>query len=923
MIDVLRRNEATGIARIVGWAFSPTSAAEDERDGQNGHPTVRPVTRKTDRSGTRKSSEGWAARRKSCGPAPRRRLPLQPVQGLRRANVRRAFLPVFLAFIVFAVSPLALFAEPQTPAPTPDTPEHFHNRVVYVPYGQLDRIFGKKRKGILMKYDRYLELWKIAESRKPKEKPTQPPIAATVLSTDYQGQVADETASFDATIKIRVAGEEPVSCPFEFGGVGLSSVTVDGQGASLFSGPRGQPNLILEGAGEKTIQAHFSARVLTEESRRSIQFAVPYACAGTMALGLQELAEIEHSSLPVLARETGPDGKSQVQLAVGGNTEVAFTWTIQKTKSREQAVLLAETELRFEVRPGALRLDVTGAVSIMRAEVPGLSFTLPASYDLVAYEVPNLRDLETTARDGRKQVRLTFHEPQAGTLDFSVSAEAGWSGTGEVELPEFAIEGAQRQTGEASVYVHGSLQARPKTLERARQAELADAGAAGQSKSRLAHWRSFAFWKPDYAISFDAAPLPTETNASVRTRLLIREQQCFFSSDIRYQVKRGEKLGMQVEMPQGWTILEVVEGDREAEWYGSQEGATRLLDIEFPAKVVAGGSYACRVNCSLVPDEWLSEDWQDRPVAAPRVWVRGATDQQGELAFIADPQFELTDAGLQGLKAKEAENRSQSRAGQPSLSYTYRRDYGGAVSVARRSPRVSATVTQYALVESDVYRVNALVDYAIQYAATDELWLALPKGTGQEVDLRGAEIKEKALLEVADEDADVWRIRLHRKRIGRYPLRISYEKRIASGEETIEVAGIRAIKVGRVTGHIGVEASSDVELYPKTQNLVDADVTDVPKLPFYRPASRLIYGYRWLTHPFKLSLDLVRHQEESVIATLVSGANYLTVVDANGLSRTRASFTIRNASTPHLKLQLPEGSRLWSALVGGKPVKPS
>lgn len=839
---------------------------------------------------------------------------------LTRISHRLAVLLVGL--MTLGVSSDTLLAEATPSVPTPGAPDHLHNRVVYVPYGQLDRIFGKDRKGILVKYDQYQKLWQLAESRKPEPKQPGAPIKVSIEKAAYRGIVTEGRARFEATFQIRSLGEGPVPCPFGLRGAGLSSVTVDGEGGSLFSDAKGRLNLLLEGAGEKTVSAAFSTEVVTDESRRSARFSIPYACAGAMDLELPAQARLEDASVPVTAWESDA-GKTRVQLAVGGNTDLFLAWTVQKEESSDRPLLLAESSFRLTVRPDALRLDADSRVSILRTEVSSLSLSLPRSYDLVAYDVPDLQHLETVEQEGRKLVRLDFHEPQKGVLRLKLSAEAGWAGSGPVSFPSSRIEGALRHRGKALVCVHQSLQARAGELEGARQIDLDSETASSAATRQLRPWRLFDFWQEDYKIPFDATPLPTETAAEVQTQFLVGEGQWSFSSGIRYHVRKGQQLKLRFRLPADWIIHRVTSKGREADWYEVTEDGVRAVEVEFPRKVASGGSFSCEVSCRLTPDDWLSEDWQSREVPVPLIWVEDATEQTGSVDLSATPQFEVSDRGLWGLKPKETRSKDTGRSSGTRLGYTYRRPYGGSVTVTRRSPRISAEVIHYVSVERDVYRINALVGYSIQYAATDELWVALPKGTGREVEIRGEDLKEKVLSVSEEEGADVWRIGLHRKRIGQYPLRISYERKIPSGRSAVEIGSIRALRIGRVIGRIGVEASSDIELHPQTQNLIEIDVTDIPKLPLYRPASRLIYAYKWLTHPFGLKLDIVRHEEERVLATVVSDARYRTVVDSGGASRTQANLTIRNASKPRLKLGLPERSQIWSVLVNGVPVKPS
>ncbi|MDP6358327.1 MAG: hypothetical protein QF473_24625, partial [Planctomycetota bacterium] len=219
--------------------------------------------------------------------------------------------------------------------------------------------------------------------------------------------------------------------------------------------------------------------------------------------------------------------------------------------------------------------------------------------------------------------------------------------------------------------------------------------------------------------------------------------------------------------------------------------------------------------------------------------------------------------------------------------------------------------------------VHALVHFDIKHAATDALWIELPKGIGKEVEIRGPQIKERGLVEREGATGDVWKIGLYRKWVGAYRMTVSYERSIASGMNRVQFGNIKALDIHRQSGFIAVEASSDIEIHPQTRNLIEVDVSQIPKHPSYRSASRIIYAFKWLTPSYELLLDIIRHQEVNVLSTAISQANYTTVVSTNGTARTQVTLTLRNASMSSLPIKLPPRSRLWSAFSDGKPVKPA
>ncbi len=438
-------------------------------------------------------------------------------------------------------------------------------------------------------------------------------------------------------------------------------------------------------------------------------------------------------------------------------------------------------------------------------------------------------------------------------------------------------------------------------------------------------WRTYAIWRPDYRIVVDAKPVPLDTYAKVLSAFEVREQQMFLTSRILFQVNKGERHRVRFELPSDWEILNVRHAEEEVDWAESVAAKKRIIEVELASRLGRGDTYVCEVRCRRSPDDWLARDWVTRTVSMPKVWVQDATTQDGILAVASDDSFELNDLDLTALKSMDT--RKLSEMGYASaglrLGYSYQREYGGSLEVIRRSPRIGAVVTQYVRMERDVYRVHALVDFDIKHAATDALWIELPKGIGKEVEIRGPQIKERGLVEREGATGDVWKIGLYRKWVGAYRMTVSYERSIASGKNRVQFGNIKALDIHRQSGFIAVEASSDIEIHPQTRNLIEVDVSQIPNHPSYRSASRIIYAYKWLTPSYELLLDIIRHQEVNVLSTAVSQANYTTVVSTDGTARTQVTLTLRNASMSSLPIKLPPGSRLWSAFSDGKPVKPA
>lgn len=131
--------------------------------------------------------------------------------------------------------------------------------------------------------------------------------------------------------------------------------------------------------------------------------------------------------------------------------------------------------------------------------------------------------------------------------------------------------------------------------------------------------------------------------------------------------------------------------------------------------------------------------------------------------------------------------------------------------------------------------------------------------------------------------------------------------------------GFEVIKAIRETGYIGAEKKSAAQATPTKIDQLDR--IDIKELPFElinmskRP---LLFGFRYLRHPFNLELSIARHDELPTISSVIDMGSVITVVLEDGKLLTKVVYTVRNTWKQFLELQLPYDSEIWTVYVNGK-----
>jgi hypothetical protein len=118
---------------------------------------------------------------------------------------------------------------------------------------------------------------------------------------------------------------------------------------------------------------------------------------------------------------------------------------------------------------------------------------------------------------------------------------------------------------------------------------------------------------------------------------------------------------------------------------------------------------------------------------------------------------------------------------------------------------------------------------------------------------------------------------------------------------------------------VGAEKKSTAEAIPTgTDKLDRIDIKDLPYELVRMSKRPLLFGFRYLRHPYNLAVTITRHEELPTISTVIDLASVITVVLEDGKMLTKVNYTIRNTWKQFLKLELPPNSEIWTVYVASK-----
>ena len=241
----------------------------------------------------------------------------------------------------------------------------------------------------------------------------------------------------------------------------------------------------------------------------------------------------------------------------------------------------------------------------------------------------------------------------------------------------------------------------------------------------------------------------------------------------------------------------------------------------------------------------------------------------------------------------------------------------------RKQGKFDAMVNTLISLSDVTIKGSASIEVNVKSGAIIELQLVLPKDVNI-LNLSAPSLRNHKVN--MTDDSQIIDLFFTQELEGQFRIEIAYERILADTEADIAIPtlGVKGSEVEQ--GKIAVEALSAVEVRASSiKQLSSLDPAELPQQLVLKTTNPILLAYRYVhtDPPYHLALKITRHKEIDTQAATIDKAVYRTLFTKDGLAVTSAQFTVRNSRQQFLRVNLPEGSRVWSAHVDGKPEKPA
>ncbi|MCC6625149.1 MAG: hypothetical protein IT385_28135 [Deltaproteobacteria bacterium] len=739
------------------------------------------------------------------------------------------------------------------------------------------------------------------------------PIEAAVTDASVTVDVRAEGAvQVVATVGAEVMAESQVAVPLLPAGTAVESATIDGQPLVLVT-RGGDLVWVADRPGRRQIVLRYRVP-RPHAAADALDLPLPPATVVSLVATLPRGASADVVPGEIAATSAGPDGTT-ITAAIPRASWARLDWGSTRgarwlvTGADYAGVAHRDTvrwSARFDLELLHARGDVPVAIPVAKADVAIVEAELDGQPAVLEARGDEL--LVRVRGAGRHVVSLVF--------DTRVTSGAGPTGT-TLWTPRPPALGL--------------------ALDLPGDKDLTVSPAGGVTRQRVGdRTRAEVHLPPTDTIALSwSEALPegaTELRANAEVFSVVRAADGVLAvtAHVLVEVTRGTTQSLVVALPQG-VLVNAVRGPGVSDWRSGEArpDGTRPLTLHLDRDLVSGSRF--EIDYELLV---ATADATAPPSEVPLATVEGMHRQRGMVALVRGDELEVQPAVVTAL-VPVGENQLPAwlRDQTPTkVTHTYKyAEAGGGLTVrlapfVRESARFDATVdTLFSLAEG-VLRAVATIEITIKAGTLGELDVLLPEGINV-LSASAPSLREHRVVEPTESDKSR-RLNLSftREMEGAVKIELAWERILTPGDASLSVPLVHVRGATVEEGRLGLEALTAVEVKAtKVERLLPIDVQELPQKLVLRTSNPLLlaYHYVYADPPAELVLGVKRHAEIGVQVATIDRAAYETLWTREGVALTRARYTVRNRGKQFLRVALPAGSVVWSAELGGQPVKPA
>ncbi len=835
------------------------------------------------------------------------------------------------------------------------------DRLIYVPFKELQKVFDNQDASVVLPYAEYLDLMKRALAAVPLTTGNQ---EAVITSSSWSATVEKDLARVTVELKLNVLKEDGwATLPITFGAAAIGKVD-PADGSVLLKGVgQGQYELLVQGAGQKTVTLELLSTVLTSPEDRSFAIQCPPTGISELVITIPEPDQrIRITPLQVLLPTEGMavEGKTIARASLGATTQFEVHWnpragskpvmdllssvTNQTSVRIEQGLLQSRTVLDYEILRGELRdvtvmvpkdariIDVVSAAGRIRswaAEAVG------ETHQIVKAEL-------LVPATEKFQIEIQTERPIEGdTLQLIGKSADG-------KLHGVHADAVVREAGRLAIVTDPSLTTVVKTQVGVKQVDGGEASKGDQAPTAANTWE---FSGMSGQLVVQIKPVEPRLLVTHNAQYVFRDDELRLRSVLKYEVERAGVFQLSLTVPESLTI-DSVSADGMSE-FNIDKGSGRVT-LSLTQKRMGP------IDVTVQAHQAFDASAENAELELPTLTPEGVERETGVVTAYAPEFLDVitVDEKLAGLFPSRDTAVEQLPRLRHIASWNFtRRPIALYVRTAPRPAQIAATVGTTVHVEPEIVKQNAVITFDIQNAGIDTLRVAVPEAVSNDVRFRilspGHTIQQRDKATQAEDGWVTWTLVLQDETTGTVQLGVDWDvtlakdavaaetPAVAAGTPEAALAAESAAKVlpeqslvvepprvlvpftddqGKRRRVVLTQTRGEIRLLRHESLSITADsqgetteAIDVRELEFMEQDGYL--AYRYFAQPASATIRIRKHEIHEVAATVVSRGAIEIVTERQALAAWRCRFRITTSERQRLRIDLPVGCDLQAPLL--------
>ena len=838
------------------------------------------------------------------------------------------------------------------------------DRLIYVPFRELAKVFDNQGASVVLPYAEYLDLMKRALGAPPVTTGNQD---AVITSSSWSAVVEKDLARITVELKVYVLKENGwANLPLTFGAAAIGKIEPDDGSVLLKGTGAGQYELLINGAGAKTVKLEMLATVLTSPEDRSFQIQCPPTGISEIVVTIPEpdqTVRITPQQVLLPTDDIAVEGKTVAKASLGATNQFDVHWNPRAGSKPVMDLLSSVTnETTVRIEQGLLQTRTVLNYEILRGELRDVSVLVPIDARIIDVVSAAGRIRSWNAEkvgDTHQVVKAELLVPASERFQIEIQTERSIEGdmlsligrSEDGKLQGVHADGIVREAGRLTIVTDPSLTAVVKTQKGVKQVDAGATASKGDQAPAAAN--TWEFSGPTGQLVVQLKPVEPRLLVTHNVQYVFRDDELRLKSVLRYEVERAGVFQIALKVPESLTI-DSVSADGMSE-FNVDKGSGRVT-LSLTQKRMGA------IEVTVQAHQAFDASAENLEMELPTLVPEGVERETGIVSAYAPEFLDVitVDEKLVGLFPARDAAVEQLPGLRHIASWNFtRRPLALFVRTTPRPAQIAASVGTTVHVEPEIVRQNSVITFAIQNAGIDTLRIAVPEAVSNDVRFRalsaGHTIQQRDRAALVENGWVTWTLVLQDETTGTVQIAVDWDVTLAketpalavvaaapaapasavavdeaavpaaAAEQTLIVepprvlapfaedqADRRRVTLTQTRGEIRLLRHESLSINAESQGET-TEAIDVRELELMEQDGYL--AYRYFSQPASATIRIRKHEIHEVAATVVSRGAIEVVTERQPLAAWRCRFRITTSERQRLRVDLPIGCDLQAPLL--------